>query len=89
MAGASGLVGLTIAEMRDGLGKREFSGVDLAQAHIEAAEAARPLNAYITETARTALDRAFFPTRAAPRAPSVPCRAFPSRSRTCSVPATC
>ena len=60
MADASGLVGLTIAEMRDGLGKREFSGVDLAQAHIEAAEAARPLNAYITETARTALDRAFF-----------------------------
>ena len=45
MADASGLVGLTIAEMRDGLNKREFSGVDLAQAHNEAAEAARPLNA--------------------------------------------
>ncbi|MDP6350804.1 MAG: Asp-tRNA(Asn)/Glu-tRNA(Gln) amidotransferase subunit GatA [Alphaproteobacteria bacterium] len=44
--------------MRDGLAARAFSAVELAQAHIEAAEEARPLNGYITESFRLALDRA-------------------------------
>ncbi len=59
MAGnGAGLVGLTIAEMRDGLEKGDFSAHELAEVHIEAAEAARPLNAYITETPEAALARA-------------------------------
>ena len=39
-----------LAAMRDGLRAREFSAVELADAHIAAVEAARPLNAFIVET---------------------------------------
>ncbi len=49
------LTDLTIAEARDGLAKKEFSARDLAQAHIEAVEAARDLNAFIVETPERAL----------------------------------
>jgi aspartyl-tRNA(Asn)/glutamyl-tRNA(Gln) amidotransferase subunit A len=48
------LVGLTLAEMRDGLGRGDFTAAELAAAHIAAAEAAKPLNAYITVTAERA-----------------------------------
>ncbi len=44
------LVGLTLTEMRDGLANGDFSAVELATAHAAASEAAKPLNAYITET---------------------------------------
>ncbi len=49
------LTGLTLAAARDGLRKKDFSAVELAQAHVEAVAAARPLNAYITETPELAL----------------------------------
>jgi aspartyl-tRNA(Asn)/glutamyl-tRNA(Gln) amidotransferase subunit A len=49
------LTDLTLAEMRDGLAKGDFSATELATAHIAATEAARPLNAYITETPDHAL----------------------------------
>ena len=49
------LTDLTIAEALDGLAIGAFSGRELAQAHIVAMEAARPLNALITETAERAL----------------------------------
>jgi len=49
MAG-NGLTKLTIAEARDLLGKGELSAQELTTAHIAAVEAARPLNAFITET---------------------------------------
>ncbi|MGI4877329.1 MAG: Asp-tRNA(Asn)/Glu-tRNA(Gln) amidotransferase subunit GatA [Janthinobacterium lividum] len=52
---ASGLTGLTIAAMRDGLAARRFSAGELAAAHIAAVEAARPLNAFIVETPDHAL----------------------------------
>jgi aspartyl-tRNA(Asn)/glutamyl-tRNA(Gln) amidotransferase subunit A len=40
----------TIAEARDALAKGEVSARELAEAHLKAMEAARPLNAFITET---------------------------------------
>ena len=52
------LTGLTLAEARDRLARRELSAVELTQAHIAAVEAARPLNAFITETPERALEMA-------------------------------
>ena len=46
---------LTIAEARDALAKGDLSARDLAEAHIKAIEAARDLNAFITETPERAL----------------------------------
>ena len=54
----SGLAGLTLAEARDGLKGGEFTAVELAEAHIKAVEAARPLNAYCCETPEKALSMA-------------------------------
>jgi aspartyl-tRNA(Asn)/glutamyl-tRNA(Gln) amidotransferase subunit A len=48
----------TIAEARDALAKGEVSARELAEAHIEAMEAARPLNAFITETPYHAIAQA-------------------------------
>jgi aspartyl-tRNA(Asn)/glutamyl-tRNA(Gln) amidotransferase subunit A len=55
MAGASDL---TIAGARDALAKGELSARELTEAFIAAVEAARPLNAFITETPEKALDMA-------------------------------
>ena len=49
------LTDLSIAAMREGLRARRFSATELAQAHIAAVEAARPLNAFIVETPEHAL----------------------------------
>lgn len=46
----SALTDLTIAAMRRGLAQKEFSARELVAAHVEAMEAARPLNSFITET---------------------------------------
>ena len=46
----TGMVGATVAEMRDALAAGEVSAMELAEAHIAAAEAARPLNGYVTVT---------------------------------------
>jgi aspartyl-tRNA(Asn)/glutamyl-tRNA(Gln) amidotransferase subunit A len=54
----SALTDLTLAEARDGLKKKTFSAADLADAHIKAMEAARALNAYITETPELAKKQA-------------------------------
>ncbi len=48
----------TIAEARDALSKGDLSAKELAAAHIAAVEAARPLNAFITETPEKALTMA-------------------------------
>ncbi len=45
----------TLAAARDGLATGDFSAVELTRAHIAAVEAARPLNAFITETPEKAL----------------------------------
>jgi len=52
------LTELNIASARDGLNKGEFSATELAEAYIQAVEAGRDLNAYITETPDVALERA-------------------------------
>ena len=52
------LTDLTIAGARDGLKAGDYTAVELTQAHIDAMEAARSLNAFITETPEIALERA-------------------------------
>src|SRR4051794_10420198 len=44
------LTNLTIADARAALLEREFSAVELADAHISAIERARALNAFVAET---------------------------------------
>jgi aspartyl-tRNA(Asn)/glutamyl-tRNA(Gln) amidotransferase subunit A len=51
----SRLTELTLREARSGLTRREFSARELAEAHVAACEAARPLNAYTAETFERAL----------------------------------
>ena len=46
---------LTIAEARQGLANKQYSSRELTEAHIEAVEAARDLNAFILETPERAL----------------------------------
>jgi aspartyl-tRNA(Asn)/glutamyl-tRNA(Gln) amidotransferase subunit A len=46
----SALTELSLADAVDGLRKKAFSAVELTEAHARAVEAARPLNAFITET---------------------------------------
>jgi aspartyl-tRNA(Asn)/glutamyl-tRNA(Gln) amidotransferase subunit A len=46
----SSLTSLTIASVREGLRKKEFSALELTEAYIAAIEKARILNAYIVET---------------------------------------
>jgi aspartyl-tRNA(Asn)/glutamyl-tRNA(Gln) amidotransferase subunit A len=52
------LTKLTIADALDGLAKREFTAVELTEAHLKAMDAKRGLNAYITETPELALEEA-------------------------------
>ena len=49
---------LTIASALDGLAKKDFTAVELTEACIKAMQAARPLNAMITETPDKALEMA-------------------------------
>ena len=51
----SALAELGLAEARDGLAAKKFSARELAEAHIAAVAAARPLNAYLCETPEKAL----------------------------------
>jgi aspartyl-tRNA(Asn)/glutamyl-tRNA(Gln) amidotransferase subunit A len=54
----SELTVLTLAQARNGLKKKSFSAVELAQAHLTAIEKARTLNAFVLETAEIAADMA-------------------------------
>ncbi|TMJ58129.1 MAG: Asp-tRNA(Asn)/Glu-tRNA(Gln) amidotransferase subunit GatA [Alphaproteobacteria bacterium] len=49
------LLALTLAEAREGLGRKQFSAREFAAAYNDAVEAAKPLNAYITPTPERAL----------------------------------
>ena len=51
----SALTDLTVAEMRDTLAAREVSARELAEACLDAMQAARTLNCFITETSERAL----------------------------------
>ena len=52
------LTDLSLAEMQAGLAARQFSAVELTQAHLDAMAATRHLNAYIVETPELALAQA-------------------------------
>jgi aspartyl-tRNA(Asn)/glutamyl-tRNA(Gln) amidotransferase subunit A len=52
------LTALTLAQARDGLKKKTFSAVELADAHVAATREARALNAFVLETAERAADMA-------------------------------
>jgi aspartyl-tRNA(Asn)/glutamyl-tRNA(Gln) amidotransferase subunit A len=54
----SALTDLTLRGALDGLAAGDFSSEELTRAHIQAVEAARPLNAFILETPEKALDMA-------------------------------
>ena len=54
----SELTSLTLAEARDGLGKKSFSAAELTNAHLAAIEKARALNAYVLETPERAAEMA-------------------------------
>jgi len=49
------LTSLTLAGARDGLRRKDFTAVELADAHLAAMEKARTLNAYVLETPERAL----------------------------------
>lgn len=52
------LTGLSLAQARDGLARRDFSSAELVEAHLAAIERQRGLNAFITETPEIARARA-------------------------------
>jgi len=52
------LIGLSVARIREGLRRREFSAVEVVEAHILAAERAKGLGGYITQTPDIARERA-------------------------------
>ena len=52
------LTNLTIAEALSGLKNKEFTSVELTQAHLDGMAAAQSLNAYITETPDQAMEQA-------------------------------
>src|SRR5271163_2988661 len=54
----SELTSLTLAQARDALRKKEFSAIELADAHLAAIENARALNAFVLETPDRARDMA-------------------------------
>src|ERR1700679_2640625 len=51
----SELTSLTLKGALEGLKARQFSAVEIAQAHLDAIAAARSLNAYVMETPEKAL----------------------------------
>jgi aspartyl-tRNA(Asn)/glutamyl-tRNA(Gln) amidotransferase subunit A len=54
----AGLASLSLADARQGLASGDFSAEELTLAHIHAMEAARPLNAFISETPAEAIEAA-------------------------------
>jgi Asp-tRNA(Asn)/Glu-tRNA(Gln) amidotransferase A subunit family amidase len=79
----SELTGLTIAEARDALRKKEITARELTEAHVAAIEAANTaLNAFILPTPRN-------PMPGSPRAKASRSMASRSASRTCSAPRMC
>lgn len=52
------LTQLTIKDALKGLDAKEFTSVELTQAHIDAGDAAKGLNAYITDTPEIAIEQA-------------------------------
>src|SRR5271168_5494827 len=58
MSGPTDLTGLTLKDALDGLRSRRFSSEEITRAHLQAMAAARPLNAFVLETAERAMEMA-------------------------------
>ncbi|MFZ4109475.1 MAG: Asp-tRNA(Asn)/Glu-tRNA(Gln) amidotransferase subunit GatA [Polymorphobacter sp.] len=71
------LTDLTIAGMKAGLAKRDFSAVELTEAHLTAMAAARDLNAYVVETPEIARKQAAAADRALATAEAPPLAGIP------------
>jgi aspartyl-tRNA(Asn)/glutamyl-tRNA(Gln) amidotransferase subunit A len=71
------LTELTLAASRDGLRRKDFSARETTQAHIAAVAAARPLNAFITETPERALAMAEASDRRLARGEGLPLDGLP------------
>jgi aspartyl-tRNA(Asn)/glutamyl-tRNA(Gln) amidotransferase subunit A len=71
------LTELTLAAARDGLKGKEFSARELTEAHIEAIEAGRTLNAFITETPERAREMAAESDRRIARGEARPLEGLP------------
>jgi aspartyl-tRNA(Asn)/glutamyl-tRNA(Gln) amidotransferase subunit A len=71
------LTRMTLAAAREGLRAKEFSARELARAHIDAIEAARGLNAFITETPERALEMAAESDRRLARGEARPLEGIP------------
>ena len=54
----SELTGLTLKAALDGLKSKQFSSLEITEAHVDAVAAAKTLNAYVLETPDKALDMA-------------------------------
>ena len=59
------LVGLTLKAALDGLKAKQFSAVELTQAHMDAIQQAKALNAFVLDTPERALEMAARVGRAA------------------------
>ena len=83
------LTSLTLAQARDALRKKEFSAIELTDAHLAAIERARALNAFVLETP-TAPARWREPRMCDwQKARAVRSRGCRSESRICSAPRAC
>ena len=71
------LTELTLAEARVGLANKKFSARELASAYIAAMEAARPLNAFVTETPERALAMAAESDQRLARGAALPLEGMP------------
>lgn len=58
MSDLKDLTEMTLAGARDGLRNKDFTAVELTEAHIKAVEEARALNCFVTETPEKALEMA-------------------------------
>ena len=80
---------MTLAGARDALKARKISSVELTTALVRAVEAARPLNAYVTETPDKALEMARASDARLARGEVVRWKACRWQSRICSAPRVC
>jgi aspartyl-tRNA(Asn)/glutamyl-tRNA(Gln) amidotransferase subunit A len=71
------LLALSLADARDGLARKSFSAHELARAYNDAAEEAKPLNAYITATPERALAMASAADRRLARGEALPLDGIP------------
>jgi aspartyl-tRNA(Asn)/glutamyl-tRNA(Gln) amidotransferase subunit A len=71
------LLALSLVDARDGLARKSFSAHELARAYNDAAEEAKPLNAYITATPERALAMASAADRRLARGEALPLDGIP------------